>query len=130
MNDGPLSPDWRRPRKELAPLKIPDKPIPTDAPTDEQQSALAAVYAVSRTLPEWLAVAATSQVPARRWRELVYVLTRALVAAMRMDDDPVTEYTLPRITIYPHEVQPDPNGERCGRCGLAVDDEAHDRDPR
>jgi hypothetical protein len=115
----PLAPDW-------------DNPTASDASTPEQTTTLTQVYALSRFLPRWLAVAATGQLPARRWRELAIILACTMEVAIDMDDDPVVTYQPATITIHTHVPQPDPEGKAglCGRCGMPVQDtELHPEPP-
>jgi hypothetical protein len=115
----PLAPDW-------------DNPTASDAPTTEQTMTLARVYALSRFLPGWLAVAATGQLPARRWRELAIILASTMDVTIDMDNDPVVTYQPATITIHAHLPNPDPEGktELCGRCGMPIQDtELHPEPP-
>jgi hypothetical protein len=112
----------------VLPWPDPDRgdPTPSDAPSIDQTSVLAQVYGLSQRLPQWLAVAATGQLPPRRWRELVTLLAAPLTAAMQLDTDPVTEYEPAKITVHPHRAEPDADGELCGRCGLKISDSIHE----
>ncbi|MBE1467560.1 hypothetical protein H4W33_006572 [Kibdelosporangium phytohabitans] len=126
-NTRPPWPLRRAPRRDdvLPPPGDFNNPQPSDAPAAEETAARAALLALRNGLGPWLAEAAMTSTAPVKWRTMIRALYQAAAMCVLVDNDPIVVHTPPEITILPHT--PEPQGDACMRCGLAVVDVVHPR---